>query len=285
MDRARRGDPGRPAVRVPLPGHVRRDALGARLAGDPGVRAVHGRARRGAAPRAPDGTTGRRGERRRGGPRRDRRAPGADRRVAAGGARAVRCPRLGARQRGDATDRTGEPAAPDPLVGGGAAGADVRAVPAGRGPGPRRAGVRDRVHPEALPPTSGCSTSSSPQRRRLRDLVAADGEVPVEHGRAVLDARARGRGPRVVGGLRRGAGRGRGRRRRGGRRRRALVVEDTTGAPGRRCRCRCRCRPCRRDAVDARDAAGSGTVSAPEDRLARTGASPAVSPGAGGAPR
>ena len=56
-----------------------------------------------------------------------------------------------------ATRRAGaaEPAAPDAVVVGRAAGADGRAVARGRGPGPHRRQPRHRVHAEALPADLG----------------------------------------------------------------------------------------------------------------------------------
>ncbi|WIB36306.1 EamA family transporter [Curtobacterium sp. MCJR17_043] len=100
--------------------------------------------------------------------------------------------RVGDGQRGDAPDGTGEPAAPDALVGGRPADPDGRAVVRGRGPGTDRAGTGHRVHARGA-----AGRPRRPVHRRrgepggLRHLVAVDGEVPVEHGRAVLDARAR----------------------------------------------------------------------------------------------
>ncbi|WNY35423.1 EamA family transporter [Curtobacterium flaccumfaciens] len=123
-----------------------------------------------------------RGHRRRGRPRRDRPAPLADRRAAAGRARTVRCARVGDRQRRDPTSGSREPAAPDPVVVRRATGPDGCAVARGRGAGPHRHRTRFGVHGGRAARRPGPVVHRGRRHAGgLRHLVTAAGGLPVEH--------------------------------------------------------------------------------------------------------
>ena len=95
---------------------------------------------------------------------RDRRRPRADRGAAAGAADAGRCPGLGAGQPVQPRWRAAEPAAPDAVDVGGAAGAAAARVVGRRGTGRGVGRAARRVHPAGC---RGCSPSpTSPGWRR-----------------------------------------------------------------------------------------------------------------------